>query len=97
MASDKCQRTATARRRKRESSPKGGSINDLDRERLSVVQLALLDPLEQVFTGQLRVHAREVGVGPLGRAGHERVETLESPLDRHGRVQKLDRGCEGQP
>ena len=73
------------------------SVGNLDGKGLAVVQLALLDPLEQVFTGQLRVHARQVGVGPLGRAGHERVETLESPLDRYGRVQKLDRGCEGQP
>ena len=72
---------------------KGGSINDLDRERLSVVQLALLDPLEERLAGELGVHAREIWVCPLRRTCHKGIRALERPAYRNTRVEELDRCC----
>ena len=68
---------------------------DLDGQRLAVVELALLDPLEERLAGELGMHAREVGVGALGRALDEGVGALEGPADGHARVEELDRRCGG--
>ena len=73
-----------------------GSVEHLHGKRLAVVQLALLDPLEEVFAGKLRMHAGEVRVRALGRARDERVRALERPPDRHAGVEELDGRCGGE-
>ena len=76
--------------------PRPGSVRDLHGERLPIVQLALLDPLKQVFARQLRVHSCQVRVCPFRRARNEFLESLQCPFDRNGRVQELDSGCTGE-
>ncbi len=80
-------------RRKVQTGWKEGLVRDLNRERLPVVQLALFDPLQEVLARQLRMHLRQVGVGPFRRVRDELLEALQRPLYRDGRVQELDGSC----